>query len=371
MRIGIDARALGGRFTGDRTYWRGLIQALAVVDHANEYRLYLREPLSSSDTMTLPERFSTRVVTAKSNRFWSLWTLPRAAHADRVDLVHVQYSVSPLFQMPVVTTIHDITFRLLPRSFSLKDRLLLNLTIPSAIRRASRVLTVSEATKRDIVREYRAPESKIVATPLAADNAYQPLDDAQTAHAREALRGSYGIEGPYALAVGVLQPRKNLPMLISAFRTARRVFKLEHKLVIVGKRGWLTTSIDSALKEAAGDVVLTGYVPDEHLPLLYACADLMCYPSLYEGFGLPPLEAMACGCPVAVSNTSSLPEVVGDAGALLDPTSAGVWIDAIGRILCNADESARMREAGLRQAARFDWKQTALRTLEVYRDCAG
>ena len=380
MRIGLDARTVGGRFTGDRTYWRGLIGGLASIagetnsSEQDEILLYLREPLPMDAGIDpLPGNFKWRIVEGRSDRIWSWSGLPRAARQDGVDVIHVQYSVSPLFSMPVVTTVHDITFRLFPKLFNLRDRTLLNLTVPQSVRRACRVVAVSESTRRDILAAFRGtPESKVITTHLAAGSEFRPLSVADKEAARVLLRQTYGISGPYALAVGVLQPRKNLPMLLKAFRAARRINRLAQSLVVTGKRGWLTAEIDSALESANGDereIILTGYVPDEHLPLLYGCADAMFYPSLYEGFGLPPLEAMASGCPVLASDTSSLPEVVGDAGILLDPMRPGDWIDAIGRILADEAQRERLSAAGLERARLFDWKRAAVQTLELYKAC--
>ncbi len=381
MRIGLDVRTLGGRFTGDRTYWRGLINGLAAAGfgaidpECDEFFLYLREPLPFDAGMPpLPGNFTWRIVESSSDRLWAWSALPRAARRDGIDVMHVQYSVSPLFAVPVVTTVHDVTFRLFPQLFSLRDQVLLNLTVPSSVRRACRVLAVSESTRRDILKAYPATTpAKVVTTLLAAGSEFRPFSAAEQEAARILLRDTYGVSGPYALAVGVLQPRKNLPMLLKAFRSARRLKGFEQKLVVTGKRGWLTSEIDSAIAAAevggSGDILLTGYVPDEHLPLLYACADAMLYPSLYEGFGLPPLEAMACGCPVLVSSTSSLPEVVGSAGMLLDPTRPGDWIDAIGLILTHEAQRERLSAAGLERSKQFGWKRTALQTIEVYKAC--
>ena len=383
MRIGIDARLLGGRHTGDRTYWRGLLAGLALEDCQNEYLLYVRETPDASmvqlfDTRRATQNFRYRVLPAKSDRVWSLVTLPNAMSRDKIDVAHVQYTVSPLFfarSICVVTTVHDITFRLFPKLFRPMDRLLLNLSVPYSVRRSCGVIAVSDNTRKDILRAYHPrPETKLVATLLAAGPEFRVLSETDRSLARTLLQEQYGIGGdglPYALAVGVLQPRKNLLLLLRAFTAARRLHGFPHRLAVVGKVGWLASEIEAALRagEASGDVVLVGYVPDDHLPLLYNCADLMCYPSLYEGFGLPPLEAMACGCPVAASDISSLPEVVGSAGALLDPRKPGEWIDTLGRVLLDPVQRRQMSVDGLAQASKFSWQQTARETLAVYKAC--
>jgi glycosyltransferase involved in cell wall biosynthesis len=375
MRIGIDARLISGRFTGDRTYWRGLLHGLAQLSICakDEFLLYVREMPSPDEIspLGLADNFQWRVIAGSSDRVWSILSLPAAAKRDGVDIVHVQYTVSPLFSVPVVATVHDISFKLFPELFNWRDRLLLNLTTPYSIRKARAVIGVSESTRSDLIKTYKAAPEKVFTTHLAADSRYSQLPDSEREAARKTLSQKYGIDSPFVLAVGVLQPRKNLPMLLRAFRAAKVLSKLDHKLVITGKRGWLTEGLDDALNQAqssAADpsIILTGYVPDDDLPLLYNCADLFCYPSLYEGFGLPPLEAMACGCPVLTSNVSSLPEVVGDAGITLDPHNAGAWIDSISSTLASMEIRAAMTTRGIAQANRFNWLATAELTRAAY-----
>ena len=368
LRIGIDARVLGGRFTGDRTYWSNLVRSLAAIDSVNEYRLYVREPLrDDSPDLPVAPNVAHVVVKASSDRLWSLAAFPAALRRDRVDVAHVQYTVPPRMPCPTVTTIHDISFRLFPNLFTFKDRLLLNLSLPGSIRRAAKIIAVSENTRRDLLAAFRnLPSDKVVVTHLAADASYRPIEASEQESARIMLNQTYGIGDRYALSVGVLQPRKNVPMLLRAFVSGCNEKGLPHKLVVTGKRGWLADDIAAAIAAAGDRVVFTDYVPDNHLPVLYGCADLFCYPSLYEGFGLPPLEAMACGCPVLASDRSSLPEVVGDAGLLLPPDREDLWREAIGDILTDAHGRQSMAAKGLERAALFSWEGTARATLGVY-----
>lgn len=290
---------------------------------------------------------------------------PDAANADGADVAHVQYTVPTRLEMPVVTTVHDISFRLMPRLFPLKHRLLLNLTVPPSMRRAARVITVSESSRRDILRVYRLPAEKVVAIPNAADEWLQPM--ART-EAEALLRQHYAVETPFVLMVGVLQPRKNLPLAVQAFAQAVLPGKLPHRLVVVGKPGWGMQALQQAMVRwgVSERTLLTGYVPDEHLPAFYSAAEALMYPSLYEGFGLPPLEAMQCGCPVLVSDIPVMHEVVGEAGMLLAPQDPVVWAQALHTVLTNDWVRQQMRERGFRQAARFSWEETARRTLAVY-----
>ena len=381
MRIGIDARTLSGRYTGDRTYWRGLIGGLAVIDTQNEYVLYTRLPLDGDPPTGLGPNFTWRQVpTPQNDALWMLTAWPRVLKADKIDLAHTQYNI-PLLgaPCPVVTTVHDLSFRVHPDLFLPKDRWVLNTLVPRSMQKAAAVIAVSESTRRDILRFCPGvPKENVRVVLEAADARFQlPAEGQETARGMANKR--LGLDDrPYLLAVGVLQPRKNLAVLLDAFALLKLGLKLEgnpppHRLIIVGKRGWLddTDAQLAALpEEVRRDIVLAGYVADDDLPTLYGGADALCYPSRYEGFGLPPLEAMACGCPVLVSRSSSLPEVVGDAGILLSPDDSGAWAGALGKLLSAPTVLTRWRERGPERAALFSWEKAAHETLEVYKECA-
>jgi len=367
MRIGLDARALVGRHTGDRTYWRGLIRGLSEIDPSNIYLLFTRSQPNEEDVLELPPNFESIILPAFSERSWSLLDFSKALKRYRVDVAHTQYTVSPFLPCRSVTTVHDISFRLFPDLFSWKDRVLLNMSVPSSMKRADAVITVSESSRRDILTAYPFihPE-KITATPLSVDHEFKPIEVGKQASARRHLAANYGLTGEFVLSVGVLQPRKNLPLLIEAFTRAKRRGGLDITLAIVGKIGWLSAETEDAILRAGTDVRMLGYVPDQDLPFLYGCANVMAYPSLYEGFGLPALEAMACGCPVVVSNNSSLPEVVGEAGILLKADNLTDWEETLIDLTENASKRSKMRLLGLDRAAQFSWSVTAQKTLEVY-----
>lgn len=377
MRIGIDARTLSGRYTGDRTYWRGLIGGLAETDDENEYVLYTRLPLDGGPPET-GTNFRWRELAGPANdALWVLGTWPRALAQDGIDVAHTQYNV-PLLgaPCPVVTTVHDVTFALFPELFAPRDRWILNTLVPRSLRRAARVIADSECTRRDILRRFKAsvtPE-KVTKILLAADKRFVAPPEGQES-ARAAVNTRFGLGGrPYLLSVGVLQPRKNLGVLLDAFALVKLgPAAPPHKLVIVGKRGWLGQDLDRQVADlppaVSESIVWAGYVPDDDLPALYGGADALCYPSLYEGFGLPPLEAMACGCPVLCSRTSSLPEVVGDAGVLLPPYDSAAWAHALDKMLTQPVVRERWRERGPARAARFSWEETARQTRKVYEEC--
>ena len=372
MRVGIDARALSGRMTGDRTYWRGLLSGLSAVDTKNEYVLYTRRPVHGEPPALGPNFRWRTLPSPKQDALWMLGTFPLALRADKIDVAHTQYNI-PLLgcPCPVVTTVHDVSFRVHPEFFLPRDRWILNTLVPRSMKKAARVLTDSDSTRRDIGRFCPGvPKGRVQVILLAADAQFVPPKDGQET-ARLAVNNTLKQDNrPYLCAVGVLQPRKNLALLLDAFA----LLKLgphppPHRLLIVGKTGWMDQTqaqIAALPPEAAKDIVLTGYLADDFLPTLYGGADALCYPSRYEGFGLPPLEAMACACPVLVSRSSSLPEVVGDAGMLLPPENSHAWAHALETLLGSPAVQQRWRERGPPRAAQFSWEHTARETLEVY-----
>lgn len=367
MNIGVDARLLTGAYTGDRTYWRGLLKALAELLNPTEYRLTLfaTRPIPS-DALPESSLYAFVVAPARNERLWSLFQLPKLAQAHACDLIHTQYTVSPFFKIPAVTTVHDISFLIGPQWFPLKDRILLRLTVPASCRRARRVLTVSQTSREDMIRMLRLPPEKVIATPNGLPDGFHPIPRAQ---AQAWAREHYGLEPPFALAVGVLQPRKNWELALLAVQMARSQYELPIRLAFTGKSGWATRALQRAKRDLNAQewLIETGYVPDEHLVWLYNAADVFLYPSFYEGFGLPPLEAMACGTPVVASNGGALPEVVGSGGVLLPPDEPGLWANAIRSILVYDDFRANLCAKARQQAARFSWRATAERTLQAYR----
>jgi glycosyltransferase involved in cell wall biosynthesis len=369
MKIGIDGRPLTGRYTGDRTYWLNLLRAHVLAaeqdpSSRHEYVVYSRLPIPSDD---LPESpfLTARAVPASNDRVWTMFAFSKALREDDIELAHTQYT-TPIFPpCPMVTTVHDISFRLYPEWFPRKHRLLLNLTVPTSMRRASTVITDSQSSRRDILRVYRLDPDRVVSIPLAASPEYTPLPrDA----ARIKVNEKYGFEGPYVLSVSVLQPRKNLPLLLEAFALARRANGLPHKLVLTGKKGWGYESLYRiACRLQLNDaLVLTDYVPDEDLPLLYSGASATAYPSLYEGFGLPPIESMACGTPTLVSDAPCMPEVVGDGAWVLPVIDSHAWAEALSRLLTSPELSAKWSQRALARAATFSWAETGVRTRRVY-----
>jgi glycosyltransferase involved in cell wall biosynthesis len=242
----------------------------------------------------------------------------------------------------------------------------LRLTVRRTARRAAHIITVSEFSRRDLVETYRIAPEHITVTPEAAPRSFQPADIAEI----ERVRALYKIEGDYILAVGSIQPRKNLARLLAAYSDllrARTHAKLP-RLVLVGKRAWLYEETLRSVGELGLEesVTFTGYVPERDLPPLYSGALCFVYPSYFEGFGLPPLEAMKCGAPVITGNRTSLPEVVGTAGLMVDPFDKDALAEAMRRVIDDPQLRQTLRERGLIQARSFDWRETARLTLQAY-----
>ncbi len=369
MRIGIDALAAASQAGGDATYIRNVIRGLSIIDPDGDYTLF--------STMFPPEVLIPHTERMRRTTVWcptlSLYTpisLPLSLARERIDVAHVQYVASPLCPTRVVVSVHDIAYERYPHFFIPSTVAKFRLLVPLTVRRAAAVLTLSEFSKHDIVRRYSVPSEKVVVAPCAADPMYQPLrDPARLA----AICDKYGTGERFILCVGNLQPRKNLKTLITAYVRLRRAGTMRHKLVLVGREAWLHEDIFAAARDSgyAEELVFTGYVPDEDLVALYNAAELFVYPSLFEGFGLPPLEAMACGTPVVTGNTSALPETVGDAALTVDPYDAEALAGAMARVLGDAVLRADLSARGLERAAAFSWADTATIIREVYRRVTG
>lgn len=372
MHIGIDAHAVGTGLAGNETYITNLVEALAELDTSNRYTLYVTKPAAVECFAGRWSNFAVRRTLPHTPLVRVPLTLSAELRLRPVDVLHVQYTAPPFAPCPVVATIHDLSFEHLPDTFKRRSRAQLRLTVRRTARRAAQIITISEHSKRDIVETYGVAPERVTVTHLAASSHFRPVEDERELRR---VRQRYGIEGDYILAVGSVQPRKNLARLVRAYsdlRRSRAQAKLP-RLVVVGKLAWLYEETLRAVDECGvrEDVTFTGYVPEVDLPALYSGALCFAYPSFFEGFGLPPLEAMRCGTPVLVGDRTSLPEVVGDAGLLVDPFDANAISAALARLIDDAELRQDLRERGLTRAARFDWRETARRTLEVYQRAKG
>lgn len=285
---------------------------------------------------------------------------------DGVRLFHATEHLLPkLTNARSVFTLHDTAYLRFPEYHLPRNRLYLRAMMPRFLERADRIIAVSDSTRRDALRFYRLDPGKIEVIPEGVDARFRPDLDGTIV---SAVRQRYGLPERFILCVSTIEPRKNLTTLLDAY-AALRHDDPDVRLVIVGGKGWLFERFFERLRSLGldDDVVLTGYVPDEDMPALLNAAEVFAFPSEFEGFGLPPLEAMACGVPVVCSNAASLPEVVGEAGLLLPPRDVAAWVEALGRVLDDARLRQDLRDRGRERASRFTWDAAARRTLDVYR----
>lgn len=367
MRFSVDAHAVGQHLTGNETYIRNLLNCFGSLDRSAEFIAYV----SRRDAFAqLPERFHKKKVAV--NPFLRLgFDLPRRLRQDRPSLLHVQYT-GPLFcPVPVIVSVHDVSFLEHPEYFTLFRSVQLRCTVRRTIRSAACVLTPSEFSRRSIIDAYQLDESKVVALPNGVSSTFRPV--AREA-AQNGVRSRFHVPAPFILTVSDLQPRKNHLGLIHAFEDLVRTYpELPHHLVLVGKETWYSPVVRaSARKSSVGDRIhFTGFVSDDELVQFYAACDLFVYPSFYEGFGLPILEAMACGRAVACSNTSAMPEVADSAAILFNPASKRELLLALRDLLLNPELRLRMERLGAQRASMFSWERTASKTLELYYEIGG
>ena len=368
LRVAIDAHMVGERETGNETYIINLIRGLASLGPqapATQYLLYSHHPERLDACGPLPPYFTRRRVAPATSMLRITIGMPARVLADHVDVLHVTYIAPPAVSAAVVATVHDISYELYPETFSARDRAILKTLVPRTIRHAQTVITVSESSRRDISNYYKVDPEKIRVVYQSIASSYRVLHDRTEV---ESVMARYGITGRYLLAVGNLQPRKNLPRLVRAFAEAKRAGAYDGRLVLVGKSLWRESQIFQEIRQQGleNEVIATGYIPEEDVVALYNGADVFIYPSIYEGFGLPPLEAMACGCPVITGNTSSLPEVVGSAGIMVDPTSEEELTRAIVTMTSDAQFRDDCIRLGLERVQHFSATAAARDTLDVY-----
>lgn len=365
MQIGIDARLTYHQRAGISRYTRHLLEELAKIDHENEYLVFQhrkhKKPLVKAENF---RRVS--LYTPVHNRLEQpLLYLELMLH--QLDLLHSTDFIPALYaQIPSVITVHDLGFLRWPH-FLTQDNATYYSQIDRAVRHAQHIIVPSQSTKNDVIGQLGVPEGKISVIYEAAASLYKPLPVAST---RREVARDFGIPETYILFVSTIEPRKNIGGLLQAFRYLKDKYNVkETGLVLAGKRGWLYEEVFETVEslDLQDSTFFVGRVPDEDLRRLYVGARCHVHPAFYEGFGLPPLEAMACGTPTVVSHTSSLPEVVGDAALVVDPYDWEEIAVAIHRLLTDDDLHAELREKGLQRASIFSWKRAAAETLEVYR----
>lgn len=371
MKVLFDATSAVRRHGGLGRYAEELARAMVAFDSGVELGLFYTGPAGQAidpPLDTLPRR-SLRLST-KSWRMAALASsythIPLDPVLGNADVFHATEHLLPyLHKIRSVFTLHDLAFLRCPEAHLPLNRWYLSLMMPRFLRRADAVICVSQFTKADAVRIYDLEESKLVVIPEGVNPRFHPVESPELL---AAVQARYELPERFILFVGTIEPRKNLVALWEAYRALHSEGRPE-KIVIVGKRGWLYRDTFQRLRELGleGQVVMPGYVADQDLPAIYSLAGCFAFPSLFEGFGLPPLEAMACGCPVVCSNASSLPEVCADAALLVPPTDVAALTSALRRLLDDADLRADLRARGLRRASNFTWQMAAESTLAVYR----
>ena len=367
MRIGIDARILGYRRAGIGQYILRLVEHLAKLDAEDEF--YLLQSRKDGYEYIQQPNFHRRLLWTPSHHRFDPWLVSLETWRLDLDLLHSPDFIPPFWpRYRTVITVHDLGFLLFPH-FVPADAAAHYGKIDRAVKRADHIIAVSHSTKRDIVKLLGVPPEKITVIHEAANPVYRPVDDPQ---ALAEVKQRYGLPDPFILFVSTIEPRKNLPTLLRAFRRLLDDYRADATLAVAGEKGWLYEDVFRLVEELrfGGRVRFLGRVPLRDLVLLYNAAWMHVHPSYYEGFGLTPLEAMACGTPTIVSNVSSLPEVVGDAGLLVNPEDPEELAVAMWRLLSDSALRDTLREKGLRRAALFSWEKAARQHLEVYRQVA-
>lgn len=374
MNIGLDARYICDHFPGIGRYVANLAQALAALDHGHRLTLLYNPALPNTrhtlDALRHLPHVDLITTTARPFTLAEQIQIPCLARALRLDLLHSPYYLKPYFGLPcpTVVTIHDLIGWKFPNTLTPHARRLFRLTMGLAVRTTTRIITVSHNARDDIVYHYRIPHAQIVVIPEAADPRFRP----QSASTIMAVRQAYGLTSPYVLYVGANKPHKNLERLVLAWErvcAAAATRSLSPPcLVIAGHYDPRYPAAQRMVTERAltDSVIFLPNVAEADLPALYSGAELFVFPSYYEGFGLPPLEAMACGTPVICAYASSLPEVVGNAALTVNPFNVVELAEAIEHLLHNPALRAYLRQQGLHQAQRFSWRQTAQQTFDVY-----
>lgn len=366
MRIAIDASTISTQ-GGPRTYLLGLLDALFRLDSRDDYVIFYND---STHLGRFPR--AKEVVLPGKSPLARLWRehvlLPLACRREGAELLHCPKSAIPYFSpgCPVVVTLHDLIPVKHPELEKRAAQLYWRLHIRRAAEKSDFIITISQWAKAEIMAEYGVPAEKIAIIMQSFDPSM--LDTRDPAEG-ERIRSRYGLSTGYILYVGTIQPRKNLTTLIEAYHLLRRDMPAAPPLVIVGRKGWLYDDLFARIGELGltDNVLFTGFVYDEELPYLFDGAKVFVYLSLLEGFGRPPLEAMACGVPVLTSNTTAIPEVVGDAGITVPPLDRVAVADALRRLLDDHSLAADLKTRGAEQARKFSWEKAARETLDVYR----
>lgn len=371
MKIAIEARPVKWSFgTGIGNYTHSLISKLNEIDQDNEYTFLCPDDQPDS---YLPFSKNYSFYSLPKDDYREEMEIPLWLSQEKADIFHLPqngFRIPARCSCKLVVTVHDLIPYFLPEMVRPSFLKRFTSEMPTIIERSDGIITVSNTSKQDIINVFKADPEKIVVIPSAPTSSYRPLPNDET---KSWLRQKYGLKKPYILYVGGLNPRKNVAELIYAYSKIRRDLPNCQPLVILGPEGkhrsklqFLSETLDITTTE----ILFPGFIDTAELPYFYNGADLFVYPSLYEGFGLPPIEAMACGTPVITSNVSSLPEVVGDAALTVNPYDTLALAEAIIKVLSDETLQTDLRAKGLQHSRKYDWSDIATQVLKVYREVA-
>ncbi|MCB2289234.1 glycosyltransferase family 4 protein [Clostridium sp. CS001] len=366
MRIAIDARGINlYSGTGIGTYTENVLRNLINIDDTNNYHVFW----SGNDYESIKRENCKIVMTSKKQqRFFEDYYFPENISKENIDVYHMPQNgigFSQEVSCKKITTIHDLIPYVMPETVGKGYLIKFLKEMPMIIGGSDGIITVSEFSKRDILKFFPIDESKIFVTPLAADKKYVPKDKI---YCRNFLKDKYNLADPFILYLGGFSERKNIASALIAFSKVYKDLDKKYNLVIVGDYKDPSQRLVKLVAELKIDsnVIFTGFVPEEHLPMFYNGCDTFIYPSFYEGFGLPPLEAMNCGTPVIASNLTSIPEVVGDGGILINPYDISEISFAIGNLLGSEKLRQELSYKALKRAKEYSWQNTARSTLKAY-----
>lgn len=393
LKIAIDGRTIVRMRSGVGVYAERLVRSLVAHDQVNEYTVFLVEPNEQLSAPNLQKIVYADLLTFFQNRHWENILLARFLKENEIDVFFSPAYILPLLprlgrylrwiplpanlKVPLhidqktryIVTVHDIISTHSPHYFTLKSRFWQHTWVSTATHLADRIIADSICTKNDLIRHFGVVQKRIAVVYPELDRNLRPVRDRKSI---DLIRKKYGLSKRYIFSLGTIEPRKNVSGLVRAYTKLPKALQERYSLVIAGSVGWhaeeIAAEIEALSKEY--DIRRLDYIAHEDLPSLYSTASLFAYPSFYEGFGYPPLEAMACGTPVITSNTSSLPEAVGNAAILVDPHKVDDIARAMEMVLTNRSLWQTLRSKGLRQAGKFGWKSGAKRTLEVFGEAA-
>jgi glycosyltransferase involved in cell wall biosynthesis len=369
LRVAIDCSAIPRQRAGAGVYTYELVRALAAVEGDHEIVAFARRGLFDDLDCDRCRVVHVEPRARASRLVWEQTRLPGLLRRDNIDVLHSPHHHTPIVARGVqrVVTFHDVTFMLLPDRYPITRRLYMNAVTRASARVADAIITPSQTVRRDVIERLGPSPGRVVAIPEAAAERFRPAG----ATAVETVREKYALPDGYVLSVGSLEPGKNRDALFRALARLR-TRGIDCVLAVAGQRAWNADADEAMLGELSlrDRVRFLGYVADDDLPALYSGATLFAFPSLYEGFGLPVLEAMACGVPVVTSNLSATAEVAGDAALLVDPRDVDALAGAMRRLLTEDELRSSLRRRGLERAGQFSWDRTARETLDVYRRVA-